>query len=147
VLNAALWLHVPLIAGVAWHCGNSVFVLPGAAAAVAAAISVIRLSWPAGTARRIAASIAAVVMVSLLLAATAGAAWQPDIHMYYFAVMAALAAYCDRYVILAAAAVTAVHHLVLSFLAPALVFAAAAISPVYSCMPLSWWSRPGRCSG
>jgi methyl-accepting chemotaxis protein len=62
-------------------------------------------------------------MVSLLLAAAAGSAWQTDIHMYYFAVMAVLAAYCDRNVILTAAVVTALHHLVLSFAAPALVFA------------------------
>jgi methyl-accepting chemotaxis protein len=79
-------------------------------------------SWPASTARRIAMGVTLVVMVSLLLAATAGGAWQTDIHMYYFAALAVLATYCDRNVILAGAAVTAVHHLVLSFVTPALVF-------------------------
>nr|WP_294503779.1 methyl-accepting chemotaxis protein [uncultured Rhodopila sp.] len=122
-LAAALWLHVPLIAGVTWFCGNGALLLGGAAAANGAAITLIRMTWPPETARRIAMGVAMVVMVSLLLAATAGAAWQPDIHMYYFAVMAVLAAYCDRNVVLASAGVTAVHHLVLSFAAPSLVFA------------------------
>ncbi len=72
--------------------------------------------------RRVAMGVAAVVMVSLLLAATAGGAWQTDVHMYYFAVLAVLAAYCDRNVIAVGAVVIAVHHLVLSFVAPALVF-------------------------
>ncbi len=121
-LVAALWLHVPLITGVAWLIGNSAVVLGGGAAAVAAAVTAAVALWPPGTARRMTVAAGAVVMVSLLLAATAGGAWQTDIHMYYFAVMAVLAAYCDRNVILTAAAVTAVHHLVLSFVAPALVF-------------------------
>ncbi|MBU6498397.1 MAG: hypothetical protein KGQ40_07700, partial [Rhodospirillales bacterium] len=49
-------------------------------------------------------------------------AWQVDIHMYYFAMLAILAAYCDWVVILAAAGAIALHHLTLNFLAPALVF-------------------------
>jgi methyl-accepting chemotaxis protein len=121
-LLLALWLHIPLIFGVAWFLGNNAFVLACGAAAVAGSITLARFSWPEGAARRIAMGVALVVMVSLLLAAAAGGAWQTDIHMYYFAALAVLAAYCDRNVILAATAVTAVHHLVLSFIAPALVF-------------------------
>jgi methyl-accepting chemotaxis protein len=121
-LTGALWLHVPLIAGVAWFFGNAIVLLGGSAVVVAAVITWARLSWPADTMRRMAVGTGLVVMVSLLLAATAGGAWQTDIHMYYFAALAVLAAYCDRNVILAAAAVTAMHHLVLNFVAPALVF-------------------------
>jgi methyl-accepting chemotaxis protein len=121
-LIAALWLHVPLIAGVAWFQGNAAFVLGGGATVVAGSVTLARFSWPAGTTRRIAVAVGLLIMVSLLLAATAGGAWQTDIHMYYFAALAVLATYCDRNVILAGAAVTAVHHLVLSFIAPALVF-------------------------
>ncbi len=121
-LTVALWAHVPLIAGVAWFQGNAILALAGGAAAVAAAITFAVQTWSADSARRVAVGIGLIVMVSLLLAATAGSAWQTDIHMYYFAMLAVLAAYCDRNVILAGAAVTAVHHLVLSFVAPALVF-------------------------
>ncbi len=122
-LTTALWLHVPLIAGVAWFQGNAATVLAGAAAIVAATATWACFGWPAGTTRRITLGIALVVMVSLLLMAAAGGGWQTDIHMYYFAALAVLATYCDRNVILAGAAVTAVHHLVLNFAAPALVFA------------------------
>ena len=125
-LIVALWLHVPLVAGVAWLLGNAALVLGGGAAAVAVAVTTVHATWPPETARRMTTAAGAVVMVSLLLAATAGGAWQTDIHMYYFAVMAVLAAYCDRNVILTAAAVTAVHHLVLSFVAPALIFSGGA---------------------
>jgi methyl-accepting chemotaxis protein len=44
--------------------------------------------------------------------------------MYYFAMLAILAAYCDIWMILVAASVIAVHHLTLNFLAPAFVFPA-----------------------
>jgi len=122
-LTLALWVHVPLIAGVAWYLGNAAVILGGGAVAVAAAITLVGYAWPADTARRIAVGVGVVVMASLLVAATSGSAWQTDMHMYYFAVLAVLAAYCDRNVILAAAAVTAVHHLVLNFLVPGLLFA------------------------
>ncbi|HET6308584.1 MAG TPA: methyl-accepting chemotaxis protein [Rhodopila sp.] len=118
----ALWLHVPLVAGVAWLLGNSAFILGGGAAVVAASIAAAGATMPADSARRSAFGVGAVVMVSLLVAADAGGAMQTDIHMYYFAVLAVLAAYCDPFVILAAAAVTGVHHLVLNFVAPFLLF-------------------------
>ncbi len=121
-LGAALYLHIPLIAAVAYLAGNSALALGGAAAAAAASISVIQAVWTADSARRSAMGVAMVIMVSLLVAATQGSPWQIDIHMYYFAMLAVLTAYCDRNVILAGAATTAVHHLVLSFAAPALVF-------------------------
>jgi methyl-accepting chemotaxis protein len=121
-LIVALWSHIPLIAGVAWFQGNSSFVLGGGAAIVATAVTLAHFSWPATTARRVTVGAGLVVMVSLLLAAATGGAWQTDIHMYYFATLAVLAAFCDRNVILAGAAVTAVHHLALNFVAPALLF-------------------------
>lgn len=121
-LTAALWLHVPLVIGIAWSLGNACWVLGGAAVAIAATASFARFSWPAETASRVMIGVASVVMVSLLLAASGGGAWQTDIHMYYFATLAVLAAYCDRNVILAVTLVTAIHHLTLSFIAPSLVF-------------------------
>jgi methyl-accepting chemotaxis protein len=122
VLAALIWLHVPLIACVAWLQDNSIWVLGGCAGAVAAAVAVAQAAWPAETARRMMVAVGAMVMVSLLLAASAGSAWQADIHMCYFAALALLAVYCDRNVILVGTVVTAFHHLILSFVAPALVF-------------------------
>jgi methyl-accepting chemotaxis protein len=67
-------------------------------------------------------AVAFVAQISVMLAAARGATLQIDLHMYYFAALAILAAYCDRDVILLAAGVVALHHLSLNFLAPALVF-------------------------
>src|ERR1700749_1667263 len=118
-MTIALWLHVPLIIAVSWLMGDSVLILGGVSAIVAGLVTLTNAYWHPSTGQRMLVGVGAVVDVSLLLAATAGSAWQVDIHMYYFAALAVLAAYCDRNVILAGSAVTAVHHLVLNFLAPA----------------------------
>ena len=60
--------------------------------------------------------------ISLMVATAAGSAWQVDLHMYYFAGLALLAAYCDVRVILFGAGLVALHHLGLNLVAPALVF-------------------------
>jgi methyl-accepting chemotaxis protein len=51
-----------------------------------------------------------------------GHPWQVDIHMYYFAALACLVAYCDFRPIAAGTVAVALHHLVLNFIIPATVF-------------------------
>ncbi|MBL4603028.1 MAG: hypothetical protein JKY84_09785 [Emcibacteraceae bacterium] len=51
-----------------------------------------------------------------------GHAWQIDIHMSLFAVLALTAIFCDKNAILISAATIAVHHLVLNFLLPSAIF-------------------------
>jgi methyl-accepting chemotaxis protein len=118
----ALWLHIPLVGVVAWVLGAPAIALAATAAVLAGGVTLLWARAPDAPATRVAISIAAVGMVSLLLAAARGSAWQVDIHMYYFAVLAILAAYCDPLAILTGAGAVALHHLVLNFLAPALVF-------------------------
>lgn len=117
-----LWLHLPVVAAVAIVCGHD-WVAPvvvGALLCLAASLPVWR---DAGSKlARLTVAVAYVGMISILVATASGSRMQIDIHMYYFAAMAILAGFCDRDVILAAAGVTAVHHLALNFLAPALVF-------------------------
>ena len=60
---------------------------------------------------------------ALAVAVDGGGLWQMDMHMLFFAYLATLAVLADWRVIIAASAVTAVHHISLNFLAPALVFA------------------------
>ena len=67
-----------------------------------------------------------------------GHAWQIDIHMYFFAALALLVAYCDYRPILIGTAAVALHHLVLNFVLPAAVFPGEAISGASSCMPSFW---------
>ena len=112
-----LWLHLPLIAAVAWF-NQTNLIVSGIGAFVIAAIA----TWfcrtdAAGTATRQVVAAAFVGMASLLVFASAGP-WQIDLHQYYFAIFAVLAAYCDWRAILPAATLKALPHLVLNFLLP-----------------------------
>src|SRR4029077_16147859 len=49
----------------------------------------------------------------------AGHAWQVDMHMYFFAALACLVAYCDYRPIVAGTVAVALHHRVLNFILPA----------------------------
>jgi methyl-accepting chemotaxis protein len=116
-----LWLHVPIIACVAMLTGTEIAAPTVLAAILAAAAS---LSWAvnrAGPASRHVAAVALVGMASILVWQAAGP-WQIDLHMYYFAALAMLAAFCDWRVIVMAAGATALHHLVLNFVLPYAVF-------------------------
>ena len=116
-----LWVHVPVIAvvglanGTAWLAGT----LAGAVAAGTATAA--WLSDRGGPLGRYVIAVAQIMMVSLLVWVAHGPL-QIDMHMYYFAAYAMLAAFCDWRVIVIAAGVTALHHLGLNFLMPLAVF-------------------------
>jgi methyl-accepting chemotaxis protein len=118
----SLWLHIPLIAAVAAAMSGPAILLAMTASTLAGSVTLLWARMPHARITRILISIAAVGMVSLLLAAARGSSWQIDMHMYYFAMLAMLAAYCDIWMILAASAVIALHNLTLNLLAPSLVF-------------------------
>ena len=59
---------------------------------------------------------------ALALAIAKGSGWTLDMHMLFFATLAMLAILADWRVIIAATGTTAVHHLLLNFVAPAYVF-------------------------
>lgn len=71
---------------------------------------------------RIVMGITAPLIPAAMLAVLSGHPWQIDIHMAFFAMLALLVALCDWRAILAGTLVTAVHHLILNFVAPVLVF-------------------------
>ena len=120
-----LWAHLPIILAIRWLSPNESpigEILPlvlGVAFAGAATISA--MADREGAVTRALVSVAFVGMASLFVAAAHGG-WQIDFHMYYFAIFAMLAAYCDWRAILIAAGTTAVHHLSLNFLHPDAVF-------------------------
>ncbi len=116
-----LWLHLPLIAAVAWLNDTSLLVSGIAAAVIALIATWFCRTDPTGTATRQVVAAAFVGMASLLVYAAAGP-WQIDLHMYYFAIFAVLAAYCDWRAILTAATLTALHHLSLNFILPYAIF-------------------------
>lgn len=67
---------------------------------------------------------AIMVQVATLVACFEGHPWQLDMHMYFFAVLGMLGALASWRAIVAAAATVAVHHLVLNFMLPELIFPA-----------------------
>jgi len=122
ILLAVLWLHVPIavIVGVVLHTD---WLMPAAfmvAMALSATVS-WRVSGNAAATRMIVA-VALMAGVSMLVFQFAGHAWQVDMHMYFFAALACLVAYCDYRPIVAGTAAVALHHLMLNFLLPAAIY-------------------------
>ncbi|WP_232630930.1 methyl-accepting chemotaxis protein [Methylobacterium sp. Leaf118] len=118
-LIALIWLHVPLVLGIAL-ARDSAALPAGLTAFGLAAAATATWRWMGEVlATRVTVAIALVGMVAWLVQAMAGHAWQLDLHMYFFAV---LSVYCDWRVLVAAAGATALHHLALNLLLPAAVY-------------------------
>lgn len=99
------------------------WIMPTAVAlALALVIGFMVLRMPDHEATRYAIAAALMGMVSIMVFDLRGEAWQIDMHMYYFAGLAMVAAFCCWRTVLVAAGVVAVHHLTLNFLLPAAVF-------------------------
>ncbi len=83
------------------------------------------LSWRisgSGVQTRCTVAVALMGGVSVIVYQMSGHPWQIDMHMYFFATLAFLAAYCDYRPILFAAVAVALHHLTLNFLFPAALY-------------------------
>lgn len=93
-------------------------------------LALFALAGPAAVVARGATDVSARVVFgislplypAILLFQWSGSAWQLDMHMIFFAVIATLVALADWRAIIASAGVTAVHHLVLNFVMPSYVF-------------------------
>ena len=71
---------------------------------------------------RIAVSLGAMGQLPLLTAALAGNPWQLDTHLIYFSVLAGLVILQDQRALLAASGIVVVHHMVLTFFLPTLIY-------------------------
>lgn len=145
-----LWLHVPVVGLAGWAIGAAFWPVAGlvvAAALVGTAAWRFAGNTPAGRQTMAVATIAMPMAMVLLFA---GHPWQLDLHMYFFATIALLAVLVDPVALLLAAAATAVHHLGLNFILPALVFPGGAdlgrvllhaLIVVIETAALFWWAR------
>ena len=116
-----LGLNLPIVIAVDWLVQGN----PGYPSIIAGVVtlSVIGVARLAGAATaRYFLSVGLMLMVGSLLAAMAGHPWQTDIHMYFFATLAMLTAFCDWRTILLGTATVALHHLILNFLLPMAIF-------------------------
>jgi methyl-accepting chemotaxis protein len=116
------WLHVPLLAGIAALLGHAWMATELMAFGLAGAATLCWYFAPGKLETRLTVAVALIGMVALIVDQLEGNAWQLDSHMYFFAALAVLSAYCDWKVLLMAAAAIAVHHLALNFLLPAAVY-------------------------
>ena len=122
LLVILLWVHVPLVSGVAWLNAHSPLAACLAATALAAIYhSSYHLQGSAPVTRYISA-VALMGEPALLVFVMRGHPWQMDMHMYFFAMLALMIAWFDRRAILLAAVVVALHHLLLLYLLPFAVF-------------------------
>jgi methyl-accepting chemotaxis protein len=121
-LIALLWLHVPIAAAIGIARGTdwlmpTIFMVSFAAAAT--------VSWRTsgnGLSTSLVVAVALMGGVSVLTFQLSGHPWQIDMHMYFFAALACLVAYCDYRPILAGTIAVALHHLALNFVIPAAIF-------------------------
>ena len=114
---------VPLAPLAALMAGNSL--IPSAGMAVLAA-AIAGFGAAKGHAQgRILAGLGLIGQAMAITAALAGHPWQIDSHMLYFALLAVTMLMSDARVILAGAALIALHHLVLSIALPAVLYPSA----------------------
>ena len=126
---------VRILAGIAWLAAlvvivsapfaGSGFLAPLLALALVVFPTLAALRGAADPMTRVALGATMPLFCAVLLYQWSGGAWMIDLHMTFFAAIAVLAVLADWRPVLAGAAVTAVHHLALNFLAPTLVFGAA----------------------
>ncbi|WP_088624059.1 methyl-accepting chemotaxis protein [Oceanicola sp. 22II-s10i] len=113
-------LSAPVVAGTGWYVGTAPAVaLTGALVFAAVGAMALRMRGRTG---RIVAAQAITGQCITLNAAMMGHPMQIDIHMVYFAVLAMLMLMSGIRALLVAAGTIAVHHLILTFALPALVY-------------------------
>lgn len=110
-----------LAVGVAVARGGNLYAYAGSSALLVG-LSLYAMRLNGNLAARLSVAVASSGQIMVLLAVMTGHAWQLDIHMMFFAMLAILTVMICPVAILAAAAVVAVHHLALTFLFPALVY-------------------------
>lgn len=120
-LIGLLWLHVPIAMAVGMARGA--WLMPTFLTVTFAAAAT--LSWRAagnGLSTSLVVAVALMGGVSVFTYELAGHPWQIDMHMYFFAALACLVAYCDIRPLLAGTVAVALHHLALNFIIPAAIF-------------------------
>lgn len=121
-LLGLLWLHVPLALVIGVMRDNGWLAPTVLMAVLAIAATASWASSGNGLSTRLTFAIALMGGVSVFAYQLAGHSWQIDMHMYFFAALAFLVAYCDYRPILAGTVAVALHHLALNFVLPAAIF-------------------------
>src|ERR1700744_3499412 len=121
-LLVVLWLHVQICRTIGLMRGGDWLLPVILTAAMAGAAT--RSGGATGNelSTRLIFAVALMSDVSVFTFQLAGHPWQIDMHMYFFASLACLVAYCDYRPIIAGTVAVALHHLTLNFLLPAAIY-------------------------
>jgi methyl-accepting chemotaxis protein len=113
---------VPALALIGWALGRDSLNFGGSALALAAVP--VLLLWMRRPIVPIAFAVAVALVgqVSILVFAFSGHPWQVEMHFYYFVVLALLLGFCDWRIVIAAAALIALHHAGLNIVLPDAVY-------------------------
>lgn len=117
-----LWINAALLIVRMQWTGTFNIGLLIAAGCVAMGATFAWLNDPIGLATRILTSAALSLSVIFLVFAFEGHPYQVDMHMYFFAVLAITAGWCDWRALAAATVITAIHHILFNFLLPAAIY-------------------------
>ncbi|GAB5374024.1 MAG: methyl-accepting chemotaxis protein [Acuticoccus sp.] len=115
-----LWFNVAVVGAVALACGQSIAeasMLVGAGLLLAGIAHCLHYSYRNALAR-LAISVCAVAMTTLVIAAAAGTPYQIDLHLYVFAMLAALVGWSDGRNIVFAGALIVLHQALLAHFYP-----------------------------
>ena len=118
----ALWAHGPVLAAAGYFSGDNLLVGLALWFCLSLVATLSHISRPGTAATRASTGVALCLMPALNVLELAGHPLQTDAHLLFFAELAVVAAMLDRQAVIASASVIAVHHLVLNFVLPALVF-------------------------
>jgi methyl-accepting chemotaxis protein len=119
---AVTWVNVLFIVAQALWSAETPAVTIGAAVLVALASTLTWLNDRTGVTTRVTTSIAATMTVIILVYGAANSPLQVDLHMYFFAMLAILAGWCDWRALVASALTTGLHHTILNFTLPSAVY-------------------------
>ena len=122
LMSVLLWVHVPLVLVVCLGIGHPVTAPLAFAVMLALAYQVTWWRAGVGPATRYVSAVALMGEPALLVYLLMGNPWQADMHMYFFAGLALLIAWCDWRVIALASIAILLHHLALDLLLPFAVF-------------------------
>jgi methyl-accepting chemotaxis protein len=125
VIILLIWGNVGLVFLTAMLTGQMNAVALGGSLAIAGGATWTWWDSRTGAATRIVTSLALAGFVALLVGLLAGTPYQTDMHMYFFAMLAVCAGWCDWRALIPNAAFVAAHHLLLNYTLPALVFPSA----------------------
>ena len=122
LIISVLWINVVLVTLREIYSGQMNYAVIAGALVIVGGATANWISDRTGVSTRISTSIAMAMTVILLVFSFENHPYQVDLHMYFFAVLAMTAGWCDWRPLVGCAGTVAVHHLILNFLLPSAVY-------------------------